>query len=50
MVRHAAIGAVFLLWATTAGAGDIAEDLARAYDLAYNLDHEAARANEAPSW
>ncbi len=42
MVRHAAIGAVFLLWATTAGAGDIAEDLARAYDLAYNLDHEAA--------
>lgn len=42
MVRQCVVGAAFLLWAGTASAGDIADDLARAYDLAYNLDHEAA--------
>ncbi len=43
MVRRVLIaGALLILAPGTGGAGDIAEELARGFDLAYNLDHEAA--------
>ena len=42
MVRRLAISAALVLAAATVHAGDISDDLARAYDLAYNLDHDAA--------
>jgi tetratricopeptide (TPR) repeat protein len=42
MVRRLGISAALVLTAATAYAGDIGEDLVRAYDLAYNLDHDAA--------
>jgi tetratricopeptide (TPR) repeat protein len=42
MVRRLALGATIALAAATAHAGEMREDLAHAYDLAYNLDHDAA--------
>lgn len=42
MARRFLIGAALVLAAGTANAGDVGEDLARAYEFAYNLDHDAA--------
>lgn len=42
MVRRLALGAALLLATATAHAGEMRDDLAHAYDLAYNLDHDAA--------
>ncbi|HCE04448.1 MAG TPA: hypothetical protein DEQ98_14535, partial [Acidobacteria bacterium] len=42
MARRFLIGAALVLAAGTANAGDVGEDLARAYEFAYNLDYDAA--------